>query len=391
LTTFIKNFFAKHIFICFAVFFLLFPSVLAAFDFDDLDLDSLNLDGLEIKESLYDAIGGDSSSSSSSSSSSLSGKTSALSSLASARPPLNSRVLPDVFSEAKVTQSDKRHVQVHMKLANRHFSRRNYERAKYEIDSVCSRVPNFSGARFMRAVIAAREKNYDEAWYNVEIAEQNPGANAGKIKDFKNALSSISSKPTSASWMRGVYNEMPKIASDRFADGLEYILMQTGTESVTSVEVVNSLREPNIYEVSFEGNAKIDGNRLKSLASEVFSSVSSFSSSDNKASMSIKITGLPLENSKPLPLPVTLYEFSARAAEDCDVMINSESSASKGGGKVANNYSVTVKYLNVLNKFLRKFSPYSYSYSINRVTADYLGIDTSMVVYKCDVTILMKQ
>ena len=81
----------------------------------------------------------------------------------------------------KLSEADQRYVAVHMKLANRHFARKDYEKANNEIDLVFTRDPSHPGARFMRAVISARLKKYDVAWYNVLFAKEKDSANQKKI------------------------------------------------------------------------------------------------------------------------------------------------------------------------------------------------------------------
>ena len=86
-------------------------------------------------------------------------------------------------SEKSLSKEDERHVTVHMKLANRHFKNKNYEKAIEEVDKVFERNPSHPGGHFMLAVIAGRRKDYNSAWYHINIAKEKNGSEK-KIGDF---------------------------------------------------------------------------------------------------------------------------------------------------------------------------------------------------------------
>ncbi len=106
-------------------------------------------------------------------------------------------------SPKTASPEDKRHVLVHMKLANRHFSKKNYEKAIEEVNTVFERDPANSGGHFMSAVIAGRKKDYKTAWYHINIAKEKDSGNA-KIDDFIKKLKTVSTEPEYTEWISGI-------------------------------------------------------------------------------------------------------------------------------------------------------------------------------------------
>ncbi len=74
------------------------------------------------------------------------------------------------------------------------FQAGDFNKARDNLRPVISQDPNNPKARFMLAVMAAREKRFDKAWINIEIAKKSDPGNQ-KILDFIKKLEKVSPRP----------------------------------------------------------------------------------------------------------------------------------------------------------------------------------------------------
>ncbi|OQA07349.1 MAG: hypothetical protein BWY66_01426 [bacterium ADurb.Bin374] len=77
-----------------------------------------------------------------------------------------------------------------LKAGLRHFGRNDYPAARDSLRQLLQRQPAHAHARFMMAVMAAREKNFGEAWKHIEIARRVSPGNE-KIETFIKRLKEV--------------------------------------------------------------------------------------------------------------------------------------------------------------------------------------------------------
>jgi hypothetical protein len=290
----------------------------------------------------------------------------------------------------ELSEADQRYVAVHMKLANRHFSRKDYEKANNEIDLVFTRDPSHSGARFMRAVISARLKKYDIAWYNVLVAKEKGDANQ-KIKDFIEKLKTVAKEPVSPVWVKGIYRSVPISACEKITDIIESLLKTPVSQNITEISfgdyisstkvgipiqfVFSNLSETN----SFTGDFKKAINNVANvnLTQEKFE--------EKSLSYNFEISDLPLTNTKAVPVK-DLQEFIKGINEEIDVAISDYEEYEPANGVMRVNYKISVRNFSVLNDFLRVISPYAEKFVFKSVKLSSVVGSTS-IIWKTELSV----
>ena len=289
------------------------------------------------------------------------------------------------IDEPELSSSDKLYVTMHMKLANRHFSKKDYEKAEKEIASVLRRQPSHGGAHFMKAVISGRKKKYDEAWYYILVAKDKDSKQS-QISSFINKLSTVSKEPASPSWVKGIYRGIPKSACDKICDIIEKFLKTKTSQNVFSI-TVGDFSPSNVsvpITVAFTPEAPSSSEIKKAFQASSNVVISNDSLNSNKWTATFKITDLPYENSKAVPL-TAVKEFVEGINEEIDVAINDAEEVEAKNGTKQIDYKLAVRTFSVLNDFLRAISPYAKNYKVSNLV---LGGNASSVIWKAEVSVL---
>lgn len=283
---------------------------------------------------------------------------------------------------------DKRYILVHMKLANRHFSRKDYDRANNEIDLVLSKDPAHSGARFMRAVISARLKKHDLAWYNILIAQEKDPTN-DKITDFIEKLKTVKKQPSPPFWVKEIYRSMPMSACEKCSDIIENLLSKQISQSITQITLGDyaqvgakvtipiELQFSTLPDNPAEVKASIEGASSARLTSETFS--------ENTIAYSLEINDLPLINPGASPV-VDLREFIKGINEDIDVAIENADEYEPKDGLLRVDYKISVRQFSILADFLRSIAPYTQKFNLSTMVLSYVTGTTS-VIWRTELTV----
>ncbi len=287
----------------------------------------------------------------------------------------------------ELTEADKRHITVHMKLANRHFSRKNYSKAIEEIDLVFEREPDNAGARFMRAVIAGRLRDHQTAWYNILIAQGKDGSNP-KITSFIAKLKTVSPEPESPEWVAGVFRSVPTSASEKACDIIERLLLDPVSHNITSLQTEEFVEESGAVRVpvQIECSSPPDKDAISSLLRKASGNeVTVKSSEGNKLSLSFDIHRLPMINSAIRPVS-DLQEFIKGLTEEIDVAISDSVEREAENKQLDITYEISTRDFKTLNDFLRKVSPYSPRFRVQSLKLAYITGSQS-IIWKCKVQI----
>ena len=289
------------------------------------------------------------------------------------------------------TEEDKRHVMVHMKLANRHFSKKNYEKAIEEVNSVFTRDPANAGGHFMLAVIAGRQKDYKSAWYHIDVAKEKDSSNK-KIDDFIAKLKTVSQKPESE-WIPGVYNGSPVDASERTFDLLESLLSDECSQNICSVEVTDYTKDGNnvTLEASFNSLDPIPTEKIVSLLKQKNGSgVSEISSTDKSLKVKLTYNNASPENPKVSPIK-GLNDFINDLTEEMpEIAVNNTEEAEPAGGTQEIIYDISSREFSTVNKFFRHISPFATKYMLQMMTLSYIPGSQSATIWKARIKVIYK-
>lgn len=289
-------------------------------------------------------------------------------------------------SEPELSSSDKMYVTMHMKLANKHFKRKEYDKAESEIVNVLSRQPSHGGAHFMKAVIAARKKQYDKAWYYILVAKDKD-SNQAKISSFISKLSTVSKEPTSPVWVKGIYRGIPTTACEKYCDIIEKFLNTQTSQYVSSIAIkdfTNSNKASIPITIIFIPNAPDSNEIKKAFQNDSNISITGDSVSGNKWTATLDISDLPVENTKTVPIK-DLKDFIEGINEDIDVAINDVEEMEPNGDTMEVNYKISVRTFSVLNDFLRTVSPHAKKFRVSDIT---LGTAGNTVIWKTDISVV---
>lgn len=293
----------------------------------------------------------------------------------------------------ELSEADQRYVAVHMKLANRHFARKDYEKANNEIDLVFTRDPSHPGARFMRAVISARLKKYDVAWYNVLLAKEKDSANQ-KIKDFTEKLKTVAKQPDSPVWVRGIYRSVPISACEKLTDIIESLLKTPISQNITEISfgdytggakvgitirfVFSSLPETPDFAADFK----------KAIINIANVNLTQEKDEGNSLSYNFEISDLPLINAKAVAVQ-DLREFVKGINEEIDVAISDYEEYEPVNGVMRVNYKISVRNFSVLNDFLRVISPYAEKFVFKDLKLSSV-VGSASIIWKTELSVYYK-
>lgn len=289
-----------------------------------------------------------------------------------------------------LSEADKRHITVHLKLANRHFSKKNYPKAIEETDLVFEREPDNAGARFMRAVIAGRLRDHQAAWFNILIAREKDQANP-KIDTFINKLKTVAPEPTEPVWVQGVYRSIPVSGCEKAADVIERLLLDPVSHNITSLQTGDFTEEADktVMPVQLECSSPPDKDAIVSLLKKAAGGdVTIKSGEGNKLDLSVTIKGFGIENKNARPIS-DLQEFIKDLTEEVDVAI-SDTVEREAENKILDiTYEISTRDFKTLNDFLRKISPYATRFRVQSLRLAYITGSQS-IIWKCKVQVLYK-
>lgn len=281
-------------------------------------------------------------------------------------------------SDQGVSESDQRYISVHMKLANRHFSRKNYARAVEEVELVFERQPDHGGGRFMRAVIAARLKEHDNAWHNISIARDKDPENP-KIKSFIEKLKTVAPEPEKTLGVAGIFRPLPVSASEKACDVIEKLLKDASSYNIISIEIDEYSTDGNSVWVKMQITCssivqkaniaavleKAAGGRVEILSGPPPQG------EEKLLSIKFEISGMPVENKQVKPVS-DLREFVKMIAEETDVAISDTEERDAENKILDTTYEIAVRDFKSLNDFLRKMSPYAHKFRVISLKLAYI-------------------
>ena len=290
---------------------------------------------------------------------------------------------------SKLSTRDQMFIKVHMKLANKHFKKKDSARSIFELEQIFERAPTLASARFMRAVIAAREKDYPSAWRNIEIAIRgNP--DDSKMQTFVERLKGVFPRPKNLPQIDGIYRKRPVCATQLAVDALERLFQEEQIAKINKVSFDGFKEEGG----RVTGNLQVTGLKalpkddlIKSLTTILGGQVTSKEGQDGGTSLQIEveIPGLPLANPSIKPIS-GIPEFMKMISEETDVPIQeSTETTPDSAGRVTGTYSIVARDLQYLNDFLRKIAPYASKYEISTLYPEFLS---SRVVIKGEIQIV---
>jgi tetratricopeptide (TPR) repeat protein len=287
--------------------------------------------------------------------------------------PPKSRV---ITNEPKMlTEKDKRHIKVHMKLANRNFSKKRYKKAIKELELVFERQPDLAGGRFMRAVIAARMKDYLTAWQNILIAKEKDSSNA-KISSFIDKLKTRTPQPENLKSVKGIYRSSPKYSCELVSDLIEKILQDKVSENFTSIKTLAIKPKGNsaLATIKIKSSAQIDKSKLVSLINNsIKTSISSdkLSNKNKELELTFETPELPANNPE-IKSVSGLSEFVKMIAEETDVAIRDTIERDLDNKILDCTYEISARNYSDIGSFFRKAAKYAQNFKVKDLTLSYV-------------------
>lgn len=281
------------------------------------------------------------------------------------------------LNKATPSSSDQTYCKVHMKLANRHFKTANYTRALQELDLVFDVIPNHAAARFMRAVIAARQSDLLNAWFNIQLAQDGQPEN-DLIKEFIKRLETVLPRPSNPPWVNGICRPIPSHASELAVDLLERIFIDSVSKNINTVsfEPHSSDSGKSWAVLILEGSGTIDEKALQSLLKTVVNGevrIQDIQKEGKSVKLLIELPAMPMNNPSPKPA-AALQEFIKSVADETDTAVQESSEQSLESSESTDIvFSVSARTISQLNNFLRKISPYTFRYLVDKIQLAYLG------------------
>lgn len=275
-----------------------------------------------------------------------------------------------IFSE-----QDTRHITVHMKLANRNFLRKKYEKAIEELELVFEREPDNAGGRFMRAVIAARKKDHMTAWQNILVAKEKDPENA-KIKSFITKLTSVMPQPEKFIGVPGIYRPTPVSACEKAADVIEKFLKEPLSQNLISFSTDEFSEKGNgsAISISMVFSAPPDAEQIlalfKTSTGEPVERLDD-KSDNKKLSVKIELAGLKIKNPQTKPIS-ELREFVKNISEEADVAISDSVERDKENKILETTYEIAARNFSSMNDFFRKASPYAHTFRVLELKLSYI-------------------
>lgn len=262
--------------------------------------------------------------------------------------------------------NQQRHVVFHMRAANRNFKNRDYDRAVASINQVFQVQPDHSGARFMRAVIAARHKEFLLAWYNVLIAKEKDGENA-KIDKFMANLQQAMPRPANFAAVPGIYRSIPSSLSEKLGDVIEKLLQQQPSHNITNFKISAPEPKGSGFAVSLALKFSSAGAKkeLDTILKEATGRHITATNSADLTSIDYQLEFFDLPEKNPAVRPISgLTDFINVTAEEYDIVIRDTMERDLEGKVLETVYELAVRDFVALNNFLRKVSPYAHFYRV---------------------------
>lgn len=296
-------------------------------------------------------------------------------------------------SPKSVSQEDQRHVMVHMKLANRNFTKKNYDKAKEEVNSVFQRDSGNAGGHFMLAVISARKKDYKPAWYHINIAKEKDSGNK-KIDDFIAKLKTVSTEPQDPEWIPGVYNGIEIDASERTFDLLEKLLSDLCSQNITNVETSDYQKESGnktSLEMVFKARDKFDSSKIVSvLEKSNKSGISVTEKSDNNLKIKVTYNQIKTENTDAKQINGKINDFINDLVENSpEIAIGNMDESEPQGGYQEIVYDISSREFSSLNQFFRKISPFATKFVLQKMELAYIPGSQS-TIWKSKIKVIFK-
>ncbi|PKL47066.1 MAG: hypothetical protein CVV42_14320 [Candidatus Riflebacteria bacterium HGW-Riflebacteria-2] len=295
-------------------------------------------------------------------------------------------------SELILSESDQRYISVHMKLANRHFSRKNYTRAIEEVELVFERQPDHPGGRFMRAVIAARLKDHVTAWHNITIARDKDPESA-KIKSFVEKLKTVAPEPQKTVGVPGIFRPIPLSASEKAMDVIEKLLKDQSSHNITSIDVDEYKIEGNSVWVQMKiacssivqkANIAAVLEKASGGKTEILSGPPP-QGEEKLLEIKFEIPDMAVENKDVKPAS-DLREFVKLIAEETDVAISDSEERDAENKVLETIYEVASRDFKALNDFLRKMSPYALKFKLISMKLAFLA-GSQDLIWRCRVQV----
>ncbi len=295
-------------------------------------------------------------------------------------------------SELILSEGDQRYISVHMKLANRHFSRKNYPRAIEEVELVFERQPDHPGGRFMRAVIAGRLKDHVTAWHNITIARDKDPENA-KIKSFIEKLKTVAPEPQKTIGVPGIFRPIPLSASEKAFDVIERLLKDPANHNITSIDLDDYKVEGS--SVWIQMRISCSSAVQKTSIAEVLEKASGGRSEilsgpppqgeEKLLEIKFEIPDMAVENKEVKPA-ADLREFVKMIAEETDVAISDSEERDSENKILDTTYEIASRDFKTLNDFLRKVSPYATRFRLISMKLAYLA-GSQDIIWRCRVQV----
>lgn len=285
----------------------------------------------------------------------------------------------DVLNKIILNEKDKRHCKAHMKLANRHFIKKDYDRAIKELNRVFERQPDIVGGRFMRAVIAGRRKDYLTAWQNIMLAKAKDPKNE-LIEKFIKKLEKVSPKPANMCMVEGIYRPSPTYAYEMLSDVIERLLQEKVSKNFTSIYIdkFENIRGNLVIRIRFDASSKINDTELVAKLekfSHGFVKEKRIDKNGTSINFKLEFHDLILKN-KNVKSVSGLTEFIKYVTDRTDVAI-SESIEKDGKNKeLYCTYKIMVRKYKNLGDFFRLVSPYTYMFKVDNLKLEFVPNST---------------
>lgn len=277
-------------------------------------------------------------------------------------------------AKKKIDPADLMFAQAHMKLAKRAFANKNMDKAKDELKQIFDRVSDLAEARFMRAVIAAKEKDFLEAWRHIDIAQKSAPDNA-KVKEFVDRLQKASPKPDVIPDAAPAARPAPTFAAQVAANGLELLFAEkVAAGKVTAAAVTGFAGQDGKVKARLllEGSAALDAAEVKKSLESLLGGPAGepkAASEGKTLEFEVEIAGQPLQNPKVTAVS-GLGDFLKGVSEETDVAIQDSSETDPDADKhQTGTYTVAAKDIKTLNDFLQKIAPHCVGFEITRFYA----------------------
>ena len=273
--------------------------------------------------------------------------------------------------------NDKAYVKVHWINAKRNYKNKNFDRSLEEIKNILSVDPENGEAHLMRASISAKRKAFNEAWKDLEKARKKLAADP-KLTDFEAKLTKASPKPENLSGAGGNRSK-PGHVSDLAMDAVEDLLLDKDFASKLSGFSFGDISESEgkvgvIFKL--KGKDKLDSAELEKKIKDVSKQdVKDVKAADDGKSveMTVIIADIPKDNPE-LKAIREVAQFMKDISEECDIKVDQSAEGSPDKDKFFDvTYTLITRGISEMNGFLRKISPYSKNYSLEKLESTSFG------------------